>query len=237
MPLLLGWDLFHSPPRAGCGIAAKGQHLAFLNHFPAALLLGFLAPILGAAFLYPTVISFDQSQMLIALWQGWPIWTTALTLTLFSIRKPATLQGSGEKKQATIQDTGQTLHAFAFACAITSHWILCMSSLVSFTGTENSSSLPSLLLPHLPWSHEKPSSIGEGVLWFLQWDYSIAAAATLIWSVTLWLRATSHASVRGSGGTLVLQSAGWSLVSGPCGAAVVLMWRRHRLLSRYCRET
>ncbi|PLB41071.1 uncharacterized protein BDW47DRAFT_100448 [Aspergillus candidus] len=227
MPLLLGWDLLHCPLRA-----ARGQHLAMLNHLPAALLLGFLAPILGATFLCPTVISFDQCQMLIAFWQGWPIWTTVLTLTLFSIRKPATIQSPGGKKQATSRDAGQALHAFAFACAATSHWILCISSLVHLASAGSSPSLVNLILPRLPWSHPKPSSVGEGVLWFLQWDYSIAAVAALIWSVTLWLRAAPHASVRGSARRLVLQLASWSLVSGPCGAAVVLMWKRNRLLSR-----
>ena len=231
MPLLLGWDLLHRPSRTGCIRDARGQHLAFLDHLPAALLLGFLAPILGAALLYPSIISFDQSQMLIAFWQGWPIWTNALTLTLFSLRTPTT---PGKKNEAASCHAAQALHVFAFACAALSHWILCMSSLASLTRAGNSSSLlrpASLLLPRLPWSHARPSSLGEGVLWFLQWDYSVAAMAVLIWSVALWLRAVPRASDHGSRGALVLRVAGWSLVAGPCGAAVVLMWKRHRLLS------
>lgn len=130
------------------------------------------------------------------------------------------------------------VYAFAFANAAVGHlisWIVTLATVVAppiFNETYRESLHP-FKVHHIPSPWALPvvqvESLAEGVHAFLRWDYLIGSAGVLIWTISLYKPA--HLAARGRVGwfDLVVKTVLLSVVSGPVGAAVELMWERDEL--------
>lgn len=100
--------------------------------------------------------------------------------------------------------------------------------------------LRSAFIPLLPWNSPvvesvarkavvSPEGLAELVKLFLQWDVYVGGAAVLVWGVFVYSVARPEKAFWGSTLPRVL---GWTVLGGPVGAAVMLLWERDEVARR-----
>lgn len=182
----------------------------------------------------------DLKQIFIALWQPWPAYVSIL-LTIASVIVPPFLQEDNATPAGNRRYRTALRHAYAFTFGGVT-----VSHLVSVILP-----LASLIAPNLfqksvlgdlhpfnvfetprPWASPVPQllSVAQGTKNLLRWDYLVGTTATLVWAVTLY--STAHRNVYGRVDyvELLRKVVPLTLLSGPVGAAVQLMWERDELL-------
>lgn len=210
-----------------------------LNAIPFAFLVGFLVPSLVMISPLSDTMTPDLKQIIIAIWQPWPVYISILTTAahiLFShfVSNDNNVDGG----RATLSSL-RKVYAVAFANTVINHQIPLVLSLFTiieprFFHEKFARALhPSVMYQApLPWT--KPtlqvSDIGTGVHIFLRWDYIIGSAGVLLWALTL--HRNAHRAILGKAGCLglLVKVALLSVFAGPVGAAVELMWERDELV-------
>jgi len=83
------------------------------------------------------------------------------------------------------------------------------------------------LIPKNPISSDdtKAVDIAQGALWFLQWDFWVSASAYLVFAVGAKYTALRISPLRDVFGIM-----GRTLLMGPLGAALMLLWDRDEIV-------
>ena len=185
------------------------------------------------------IVTPDTKQILIAIWQPWPayvailLWLAYSTPGLFN-SDHGSLDTQGNSRRAL-----RYSYAFAFANCAIPH-IVCVTisfaTVVSpaiFDGRYVEALHPSKVFDTpLPWASPlvRVETVGQGVHTFLRWDYIIGSLGVLVWAISLYKAAhqSTYGHVDGFG--LLIKSTLLTLLAGPVGAAVELVWERDELV-------
>ncbi|GAD99560.1 conserved hypothetical protein [Paecilomyces variotii No. 5] len=189
----------------------------------------------------PEIFTYDQKQIIIALWQPWPVYASFLA-AIASVVLPAFISDNSTtaSKQAVRQRKAlRGVYTFAFALGAIAHiasWTISLSTVLApaiFSEKYAHDLHPTKVFQAtLPWANTdlRVSSVAEGVHLFLQWDFAVGATAILLWAVTLLIRAHRHISGTVCWTGLVVKVAFLWLMAGPIGTAVALIWERDELV-------
>lgn len=232
-PLLCGLQL-------GSSITARRPHAdnirvprAVLVAIPFVFVVGFMVPTHLMA-LPASLSSADFRQIAIAIWQPWPAYVSILTTMAYFVLSPFV----GNNNRASLSSL-RWVYAFAFANAAISHlvsWIISLASIIAPALFDDR--LRDALHPFkvfaipLPWSGLKVDTVADGVHVFLRWDYLIGSTAVLLWALSLYTVAQKQSSSTLSWGGLAVKVVLLTILSGPTGAAVELIWERDELVIR-----
>lgn len=232
-PLFCGLQL-------GSSITARRPHAdnirvprAVLVALPFVFVVGFMVPTHLMA-LPASFSSVDLKQIAITIWQPWPAYVSILATVAYFVLSPF----FSNNNRASLSSL-RWVYAFAFANAATTHlvsWIVSLASVVAPALFEDRFlealhpckvfSIP------LPWSGLKVDNVADGVHVFLRWDYMIGSAGVLIWALSLYTVAHKQILSTVSWTALAVKVALLTILSGPVGAAVELIWERDELVIR-----
>ncbi|EKV11006.1 AtmA protein [Penicillium digitatum] len=232
VPLACGLQL-------GCSITARRPHAdniriprAVLAAFPLIYIVGYIVPTVAMGLPAPSVISVDLKQIAIAIWQPWPAYVAILTSIAYF-----TLSPFYSNNHRVSMSSLRWVYAFAFANAALSHivsWVVSLATVVvpvlfedHFLGSLHPTSVFSF---PLPWSGLTVDNVGDGVHIFLRWDYMTGSAGVLIWAISLHVTAHKHILNYISWPSLLVKIALLTLLAGPAGTAVELIWERDELV-------
>ncbi|RAL03226.1 uncharacterized protein BO80DRAFT_423174 [Aspergillus ibericus CBS 121593] len=181
-------------------------------------------------------ITTDLKQIFIALWQPFPAYISILLTVINAVLSPfISVDKTGRKDHHALR----FVYAFAFAHTAITHLVTWTISLITvlapailderFRGELH----PSIVfgIP-TPWTSPvvQVQSVAEGVHAFLRWDYLIGSVGMVVWAGALY--AGAQRVVYGTVGwwRLIVQVVLLTLVAGPVGAAVGLVWERDELV-------
>ncbi|KHN94014.1 uncharacterized protein MAM_08143 [Metarhizium album ARSEF 1941] len=186
-------------------------------------------------------MTHDLKQICIAIWQPWPAYVAVLLVAANAMcAKPLPGASTGNGTQDTAGSL-RFVYAFAFASTAIAHLVSIIISAATvavpsiFQERHRASLHPrSVFATPLPWASPalEVSTVGQGVQVFLRWDYIIGSAGVLIWALSLHQSAHRAAGVRPCSSGLVAKVVALSILCGPTGAAVELMWERDELFLR-----
>ncbi|KAJ5091995.1 hypothetical protein NUU61_006865 [Penicillium alfredii] len=231
-PLICGLQL-------GRSITARRPHAdniriprAVLAALPLIFIIAFMVPTHLMVLPAPAVLSVDLKQIAIAIWQPWPAYVSILATLAYFILAPF-FPNNHRASMSSLR----WVYAFAFTNAALTHlvsWILSLATvLVPFLFEDRflDALHPSKVFAiPLPWSGLRVDSVGDGVHVFLRWDYLIGSAGVLVWALALHTVAHKQILSTVSYTGLLIKVALLSLVAGPTGAAVELIWERDELV-------
>ncbi|KAI4764439.1 hypothetical protein E4T52_03342 [Aureobasidium sp. EXF-3400] len=196
---------------------------------------GIIIPTILMSLHAPTLVSVEQKVDLIRLWQFFPllfrlgqrVWTSFVFVRLDSVRDEL-----AEKSPRTQRQAFRRVYIFGLCCAAIPHiGTLAVSamSLVRPTFFANNISAEfhptNLFIPVSPFPGKQASTLGEGAHWFLQWDMTLMFISYLVWAYFAAVKVIYPNSGVFSA-QLILRLAGWSLLFGPMGAAMLAIWER-----------
>ncbi|KAJ5166755.1 uncharacterized protein N7482_005536 [Penicillium canariense] len=231
-PLICGLQL-------GCSITARRPHAdnirvprAVLAVLPVVFVIGYMVPTQAMVLPAPSLISIDMKQIAIAIWQPWPAYVSILTTAAYFILSPF-LPNNHRASMSGLR----WVYASAFANATLTHlisWVVSLASVAVphlFDARFLAALHPSKVFAvPLPWSGLKVETVAEGVHFFLRWDYLIGSAGILLWALTLYSVAHKQILSTISWPGLLVKVGILTVLSGPTGAAVELMWERDELV-------
>lgn len=228
--------------------AALAIDEADLSVLPHSLIWGYILPTVMAGLPAPAIISYDQKVTFLLIWQIFPVLTSVTHFLLSTAARRLRPRGEAPAT-ATADDETREDPAAAFQCHISlAHrlrWVYTFVLMV--TAAVHSLTFLFVLVPSLRPQSLAPvdpasigtasvfmpeltllskvvgpvSSIAQGVLPLLQYDAYFGAAAMLYWASRQF-----RASTDGAPGL----SSVMSLLAGPAGAALILVWRRDEQL-------
>jgi hypothetical protein len=206
---------------------------AYLDTLPRSLIIGYIVPTILMAV---PISSNTLHQWLGGLWQGFPVW---VALAQWSLKNIPWLwfQASNAKERLNNRYLLHSAYLFAFTLTSGSHLAtfgtIAARDLFPSLFPEwarDTLTLKNVFVPPNPQNPGLKSSMAAAIHNFFQYDQYIGSIAALAWASTAW------ASSRKSGlgfkdwAWLVSQLVGVSLVGGPAGAMIALMWNRDESL-------
>ncbi|KAJ5199737.1 hypothetical protein N7491_009466 [Penicillium cf. griseofulvum] len=232
IPLTCGLQL-------GCSITARRPNAdnirvprAVLAALPLIFVVGYMVPTVVMALPAPLVISVDLKQVAIAIWHPWPAYVSILTTVAYFTLSPF-LSNNHRASMSSLR----WVYAFAFVNASLSHivsWVVSLATVivpVLFKDRFLDSLHPANVFSvPLPWSGLTVDNVGDGVHVFLRWDHMIGSAGVLIWAISLYTVAHKQLPSTFSWPSLLVKVALLTILAGPAGAAVELIWERDELV-------
>ncbi|OKL61251.1 hypothetical protein UA08_03389 [Talaromyces atroroseus] len=233
-PLFLGLQLLFSDVSLQPTARNIAIPTAVVKAIPAVFIVAYILPTYSMLLPAPGIVTFEQKQTLIALWQLWPAYVSFL-LTLVSILFSSTSSATPSQLRKSLRAT----YTFALSYAAISHvaaWSISLATIATpmIFSTEYLHSLhPSQVFGlRNPFTSAdfKVDSASEGVHIFLQWDNIIGSLAVLLWAVIA--NVSAHRKTEGQVGWLCLlfQISTSLALTGPIGTAVRLVWERDELV-------
>lgn len=232
-PLYLLLYVFTSPTVSVPSFGNLAIDPAILSGIPIAFTLGFLGPTVFMSLPSPDVISLDTKVKALALWQPFPVYLY-IVLQVWKVfsegPRPTTSSLEQLKKLRNVYKFGLMLAVPVHAIV----WGFSLGALVSpqiFTPAIAKAFHPmNALIPQNPLTYATTpvSSMAQGALNFLQWDYLSASTAYVVFS----LSARFNRKVEPSGFT-VSAFAGLGArvaVLGPMGTALSYLWERDEIV-------
>lgn len=223
--------------------AVRTQDLIYLESLISSIIVGYILPTVLMVFPLSSAV---LHQWFGGLWQGFPIWVELLQYIrrtrhrimgilvdgndAFSNHKP--LSPSHRTKEI------KTLHGaylFAFALSALTQWttfgiIWCRDlfpSLISPTLT-----FRDVFVPPVFYSHAPMRSMAIAIHNFFQYDQYVGSAAAIAWAIALHCNSRATPMRLKHWCWLVGEVLSASLIAGPAGALVSLMWNRdERIIS------
>lgn len=206
---------------------------------PISVIIGYIVPSIVMCLAAPTTISFETKETWTAIQQGWPLWIyiNQHVLTFFAQISSTYSTGFEEEDIPLVRRRLCLAYGFALLSSATGHlisWFLCLLAYV-FPVVFNPSFAEALqpykvFLPEPPFPPTRANNLGDGALWFLQWDVFVGSASVLLWALTLRVAAKGETATVAQGiRDLVLVGAIAAFV-GPAGCAVAAMWSRDNLV-------
>jgi hypothetical protein len=241
MPLYFALHLFTSPvvlSKSGRHSGALNAPSKYIDPIPIVFILGFLAPSALVSLPAPSVVTIEFKQQVLAFWQAWPVWVSfaAMLLAIGHSKFVGKSVPASKGAERHTLSRFRRVYAFAFTCSAIPHmmaWTLSLTSTifpVMFSPQFATALHPTRVFVNvLPWSGARASSVGEGALWFLQWDWVNGTAALLLWSIALYIDGHRAKKIPVSYPGLAFKVLLLSTAAGPSSAAVELIWERDEL--------
>lgn len=225
MPIYCAVHLWTSPTAALADKKKSTTESMIFNptavrFLPVSVTVGYTVPSILMALPSPIFISHDLHQVFIALWQLFAVWIGLCQLILPRIISPSN-QSSNSREVLK--------GAYTFAMTLTLVINVATIALVGF-----SSSFPwgsqepffqkmlSVFVPIPLTEAVTPDTLGKGCLALLQYDVYFACAATLLWALSLY----GVVNKKGFSFSSVLKLLCASVVLGPGGTSLLVMWQR-----------
>ncbi|RAQ40730.1 atmA protein [Aspergillus flavus] len=188
------------------------------------MIMSYIFPLVIMSLPAPAMISPHSKQQVIAAWQGWPVYFVIIMTThhLFINR--------GHRKEASARRQVLSVYHFGFACSCLCHMAWLSAFVASKIQSLSQSSNFWYLCPYgvaFPLLNQPAQRLGAleaGLFTFLQWDYCVAAAATMVWSTDRYIQECHRAELEIDKFRLILRLLGWILIDGPSATAVRLIW-------------
>ncbi|EKG19691.1 hypothetical protein MPH_03002 [Macrophomina phaseolina MS6] len=201
---------------------------------PWAMAIGYIAPSIAMALPSPGVVPASTQQLLVSLWQPFPLWVYLVGTVLRPFFSTA---ASATSPLQSYHSTSRT-HLFALLLAAIPHTTALSLSLSSFlfpqlfdASTAASFHPARAFLPKVSLKGMEPLPLAEGILRFMQWDEAVSTAAAVVWAATVYLRDTKTKGGQRFGLLgLLARALGWTVVGGPSAAAVALVWARDEVV-------
>jgi hypothetical protein len=192
------------------------------------MVVAYILPLTLMSLPAPAIVSIRFKQQIIALWQIWPL---LFTITIINYHYLTIFRAQQSSKKRSASAKLRYIYGFASLCSSLCHMIALSASITSIVQssilqTADSADLHPrrVFLPTINWKTESLQSVEEGLLQFLQWDYGIAAVATVIWSLNVYIRGFQEIGVKIDPFQLAWKTIVYSIVDGPCSAAIRLVW-------------
>jgi hypothetical protein len=211
-----------APKKTAALISADTTQLRIL---PAALTLGFVVPTILTALPAPSIWSIDQKQIILVIWQGFPLWVSAAQFGL-GLLVPHQDRSSPASTIISLKNVYRYTLVLTAATHISVLVLAAFPHLLSATGilgigTAGDVSLASVFLPQSPLSKVTSLSFAEKTHTLLLYDMYYACAATLFWAVSMRNSLKKETFMKNL--TEVLM---YTVLCGPGGAALLTMWTR-----------
>lgn len=237
-PLYLILHLSTSPTARSPSVAEISVDMSSLISIPVAISIGYILPAVLLALPAPSVLSFDRKQILMAVWQAFPVWVDVLQRTISFIvamvsnteRKSAI---SPAKASATYIRATRYVYLFALILSGFSHISAMTLAATSkffpglfapqYVGVFNPSNV---FFPSTISMTTQMSSIENGVLLLLQYDGLIGSASLVIWASAVFVRAYGRRRPFDQWLSLVAANVLLTALVGPVGCAVAILWAR-----------
>lgn len=241
-PLYLILHLSTSPTAIYPSAADISVDMSHLITIPISITIGYILPAVLLALPAPSVLTFDRKQILLAIWQVFPIWVGVLQRTIPSM---VSMVSNSERKSSAprAKASGNYLRAirciYLFALVLTGFTHISATTLTAtskffpnlfapeYVGVFNPSNV---FFPRTISTTVRMPSIGQGTLLLLQYDGLIGSASLVIWASTLFVRAYGRRRVFDQWLSLVTANVLLSALVGPVGCAVALIWARDELV-------
>lgn len=194
---------------------------------------GIIVPTVLMSLHAPTIVSLEQKVDLIRLWQFFPLlfrliqraWSSFFLVQLKTYRDELAEKSPRNQRQALRRVT-----IFGLGCASIPHIStigICTISLLCPTLVANAAQFhpTNIFIPISPFSGKQAGTVGEGAHWFLQWDMTLMFLTYLVWAYFAVIKVICPKSGLFSI-SLLFRLAGWSLLFGPMGAALITIWER-----------
>ncbi|OBT64700.1 hypothetical protein VE03_05827 [Pseudogymnoascus sp. 23342-1-I1] len=213
-------------------ISANAKRIALL---PVSLTLGYIIPSFVVCLPSPEVVSHHSRQGFLAAWQFFAIWTAVsqfILTKLVSDNKINRLLGTGESPQRKAATALRYTYNFVLAVTGLTHSlilvvVLCYALIQSYSPITADQLHPLLVFqPISPFSNEKLEAFERGILSLLQHDTYFAGASSLVWALYLYSNVTPHATFA----MLVGKATVFTVLFGPCGAALAVMKERDEVV-------
>ncbi|KAK7450387.1 hypothetical protein CaCOL14_003220 [Colletotrichum acutatum] len=189
------------------------------------LTFGAFIPTLLAALPSPSIITPRTQEILLAVWQAFPLWSDIWQLIFAQLIGALGVvpEAAKSRPQTKINDFRRIYTYTLSVVAVTSYgvvgYVFWKAGWASETAIE---AMVQILQPTSPWSQVKMVSLERGILDLLQWDTYCASLATWSWIAYLAYETKGLGQVVMDLGKLVV----WSAVVGPGGAALAVIWGR-----------
>jgi hypothetical protein len=205
--IVTGAAILHHTPQAANNSKIDQKHAESIIF---ALALGYAVPSVTM------LIAFEPNAT--ALWQGFPLLMRVSQLLYHCIRPPS---------RASAPSTVNAIYIALFLFSALPHLIF---TALIFLSPNPSSVLKSLFIPSVALLNPDSTTIDQGVVNFIKWDYVMILFGAFV--VTVWV---AGRSVKG-----IVGLTAWWVVSVPlfgAGASVVgVFWWRERLLNEARKE-
>ena len=201
------------------------------------MILGFILPSIVMSLPAPSVISFDQKQVYIAIWQFFPVWVSVLQAILPYVLPNLEEQHSAKSSTQQAFNTMRVLYVglltFAGIGQVSTASLLLVSKFfpglfaVEFQGSFNPGKV---FLPVAISPSTRMPSIGAGAHQLLQYDEYIGSAAMVLWGTVLFANTYQILKCRQNVASLLAQGTAALLLTGPLGYATACTWARDELI-------
>lgn len=206
---------------------------------PISVVIGYIVPSVVMCLAAPTTISFETKETWTAIQQGWPLWIYISQHLLTFLVQVASEHDTGFEDEDIdlIRRRLRLAYGFGILSSASGHLISWFLSILAYvfpiifnSSFANTIQPFKIFLPEPPFPPTKANTLGDGALWFLQWDLLIGSTSALLWALTLRTTAKrEEATVPQLLGYSLIAGA-IALVAGPAGCAVIAIWSRDELV-------
>ncbi|KAK1625517.1 hypothetical protein BDP81DRAFT_356055 [Colletotrichum phormii] len=189
------------------------------------LTFGAFLPTLLAALPCPSIITSRTQEILLAVWQAFPLWSGVAQFIFAQLigALGVVSEAAKARPQTKINDFRRIYTYTLSVVAVTSYGVIGYVFWKADWASEPViEAMMQILRPTSPWSQVKMVSLERGILDLLQWDTYCASLATWSWIAYLAYETKGVGQVVMDLGKLVM----WSAVVGPGGAALAVIWGR-----------
>ena len=226
---LMNHDVVRNPTWHSLGADSRA-----LRAVPWSMLIGFVVPTVVMVMLPCLKLGAEWGVFVIKVWLFFPVWfnlsqvlLTKSILRDFGVRKKTPTISQCDEDEITLL---RTCYRQGLALAMVTNILswsvsLCAICFPGFFDSRVARDLQphNVFVPPLPWSGIEAQSLVQGSHWILLWDDLLMGAIYLVWAATI-LRCCNVSSVR------VIRLALTSVLVGPCGAALLMVWERDELV-------
>ncbi|KAL4875742.1 hypothetical protein BJY04DRAFT_211077 [Aspergillus karnatakaensis] len=231
-PLYLAIHLYLSVTATNPTVANIHVPRIILKSIPLVFIPGFYLPTSLLLIPAPAQVSTDLKQIFIAIWQFWPAYISFMLTTIRYLSPSPT----ADANHSTLRPL-RCIYALTFANTAIPHiisWTIPLASVATpwlFNPVYLESLHPGIVffIPR-PWDAKPLTNLADGAHSFLRWDYLIGSAGVLVWAVALYIAAHKKVSKRIGSLEFGAKIFFLTLVAGPVGAAVELVWERDELV-------
>ncbi|KAL6714288.1 hypothetical protein ACLMJK_007711 [Lecanora helva] len=208
---------------------------------PISIVLGYMIPAILMSLPAPSIITFDQKQTFIAVWQMFPLWVAILQAILpYSIAalmpaSPEPSKHSGPTELNAMRQVYAILLMFAGIGQTATATILALLAWFPELFAPEVRSVfdaRSVLVPMAATPATRMPSIGDGAFLLLQYDELVGSMSMASWASIMYLVARQQIRSQQSIVAVVLVGFAAMVCTGPLGFCVACIWARDELIAR-----
>lgn len=205
------------------------------------LILGYIVPSILAALPTPSLLSFNQKQIVLTIWQLFPVWVELLyqgasfllrkfsphdkAITIINRRNTPCIGHLRPLYILLVSIAGLT-HIATMTLLATSKWFPHLFA-IGYKGVFNPSKV---FWPAAASTSIKMPSKVSGTLLLIQYDEFISSLAIVVWAVFLFTKVMSQKKKFDTTYLFIFDFITLTALLGPLGYAVVCIWARDELI-------